>query len=132
MATVSTELMTAEDFLDWASRPENQERFWELDQGKVVEMPSPGEIHGVVCGLISYLLWRYVIHRGQGYVCTNDTGLLVARDPDSVRGPDLMLFLETRSLDQLSRRFSERIPRLVVEVLTPGDQITKLNRRLGQ
>jgi Uma2 family endonuclease len=132
MATVETDLMTAEEFFDWAGRPENEDKLFELEFGEIVEMPNPSELHGVVCALIAHLLWTYIFGRGKGYVCSNDSGLLVARGPDTVRGPDLMLFDESRSLDALSRKFTERIPKLIVEVLSPSDQMTKVNLRISQ
>lgn len=132
MATVATGPMTAEEFHDWATRPENRGRWFELERGEVVEVPPPGELHGILCGWIAHLLWAYVARRGSGAVSANDTGLLVEEGPDTVRGPDLMLFAESLPLDRLNRRFSTRIPRLVVEVLSPSDQITRVNRRVRQ
>jgi Uma2 family endonuclease len=82
--------------------------------------------------LIAYLLTHYVIRRGKGYVCINDTGLLIKRRPGTVRGPDIMLFDENRPLHKLSRKYAERIPKLVVEVLSPSDQMTKMSRRISQ
>jgi Uma2 family endonuclease len=132
MTTVGTRLMTADEFWEWADRPENEGRRLELESGKVIEMPSPGELHGLLCGWITHLLWAYLLRRGAGGVCSNDTGLLVAQGPDTVRGPDVMLFLESRPLEQLSPRFSTRVPQLVVEVLSPTDQTNKVNRRVSQ
>src|SRR5262249_46613344 len=107
-------------------------RLFELEEGAPVEMPSPGELHGVICGLIAHLLWAYVFRRGAGYVCGNDTGLLVRQGPDTIRGPDVMLFGETRRLEGLSRKFATGIPLLVVEVLSPNDQTSKVNIRISQ
>src|SRR5206468_2320992 len=59
-------------------------------------------------------------------------GLLVKRKPGTVRGPDIMLFDEFLPLQKLSRKFSTRIPKLVVEVLSPSDQMAKVNRRISQ
>src|SRR5687768_9361360 len=42
MATVSTTL-TVEEFYEWASRPENAHRWFELERGEPVELPPPGE-----------------------------------------------------------------------------------------
>jgi Uma2 family endonuclease len=132
MATVQTKRMTAEEFWEWASRPENQDKRFGLDQGEVVEMPPAGIPHGVICSWITYLLWGYLIRHGKGYVCSNDSGLLVQRDPDTVRGPDIMLFDTLRRLEDLSPRYAEDVPRLIVEVLSPTDQQGKTNRRIGQ
>ncbi len=132
MSTVQTTPMTADEFWEWCSRPENRDGLYELARGEVVEMPSPGEQHGSLCMWIGYRLMNYVVQRGSGGVCANDTGLLVERGPDTVRGPDLMLFDESRPLDQLSRKYSTRIPRLVVEVLSPTDRWSRIALRVGQ
>ncbi len=132
MAAVAATRLTAEEFWEWIHRSENEGRLFELENGEVVEMPSPGELHGAICFLIIRLLGNYLFQRGKGYLCTNDTGLLVKRDPDNVRGPDVMLFDETRALDNLSRRVTDRIPKLVIEVLSPSDQLSKVNRRIIQ
>lgn len=125
-------LMTADEFYDWANRPENADRRFELDAGRVVEMPSPGELHGFVCYLLVRLLTLYVERRGAGYLLANDTGLVVAQGPDTVRGPDVMCFLEDRTADQMSTRHCQRIPALVAEVLSPSDRISRTNARIEQ
>ena len=91
MSSVLTNLMTAEEFYDWVHRPENRDRHFELEEGELVEMSRPGERHGVVCGNTSYILVGYTRKRKKGYVCSNDTGLILDRDPDNVRGPDIAL-----------------------------------------
>ena len=132
MASILTSQMTAEEFCEWADRPENRGALYELVQGEPVAMSTPGELHGVVCFLIAHLLGNYLFQRGRGYICTNDTGLLVERDPDTVRGPDLMLFDEARRWEEISRKFAVAIPRLIVEVLSPSDQVGRVNRRISQ
>jgi Uma2 family endonuclease len=132
MATVEASKMTAAEFWDWTHRPENEGRRFELERGEVIEMPSPRERHGILCGWISHLLWSYVLRRGSGAVSTNDTGLQVEQSPDTIRGPDLILFAESQPLDRLNPRFSTRIPQLVVEILSPGDRPNRTNRRVGQ
>ncbi len=132
MSTIATECMSAQEFWEWACRPENKEKHFELDRGEIVEMPPPGELLGAYCSWISYLLWAYVLRRGKGYVCGNDTGLLVSKDPDVVRSPDVMLFNESRTLQSLSLKFAETVPTLIVEVLSPNDQFSILNVRINQ
>lgn len=132
MATGSTPKMTAEEFFEWANRPGNDGKRYELVAGEVVEMPSPGEIHGLLCGWIVHLLWLYATRRGQGRVLSNDTGLVVKRGPDTVRGPDVMFFLTSLRLDDASPRHVTDVPDLVVEVLSPNDRPNQVTRRVGQ
>jgi Uma2 family endonuclease len=131
MATVETRL-SADEFFAWLGQVGKGEKTFELERGEIVETPSPGELHGVICFLIVRLLGNYAFQRGKGFLCSNDTGLLVESNPDTVRGPDVMLFAESRALEQMSRKFSDKVPELVVEVLSPNDQTTKTNRRISQ
>jgi Uma2 family endonuclease len=124
--------MTAEEFFEWVSRPENEGKRYELDNGEVVEMPSPGELHGFYCWLVIKLLTEFAVRRGGGYLLTNDTGLVVRRGPDTVRGPDAMFFLEQPDPSRMSRKHCERVPALVVEVVSPTDSMRKTMTRVEQ
>jgi Uma2 family endonuclease len=132
MSTVSTTLMTAEEFYDWCHRPENRDRSFELERGKVVEMSRPGERHGVVCVNVSYLFGAYLRQRKKGRACANDTGLVLDRDPDTVRGPDVFLYDKGRPYDELEVKYSEDVPQLVAEVLSPTDRWSKVQRRISE
>jgi Uma2 family endonuclease len=92
MATGATKLMTAEEFYEWTHRPENRDRCFELEAGEVVEMSRPGIRHCLVCANVAGILRNYAVQRRKGFVCSNDPGLIVKRDPDTVRGPDVLFF----------------------------------------
>ena len=49
MASVDTKLITAEQFYDWANRPENRDKYCELERGEIVELSRPGKRHGLIC-----------------------------------------------------------------------------------
>lgn len=121
VATVQTR-MTAEEFFEWVQQPENRDRHFELEQGEVVEMSRPGERHGFVCWNIGGILRAYIYARRQGYACSNDTGLLIELDPDTVRGPDLILYTKARSYRDLKIQYSSEPPTLAIEVLSPNDR----------
>ena len=124
--------MTAEEFYDWCHRPENRDRLFELERGKVVEMSRPGVRHGIVCSNVNYLLGGYIRQRRRGRVCANDTGLVLERDPDTVRGPDVFLYDKGRPYDELEVKYGEEVPQLVVEVLSPNDNWGKVLRRVAE
>jgi Uma2 family endonuclease len=122
--------LTASEFFDFVHRPENAGRWFELEQGKVVEMPPPGLRHGVVCGNLAMILNLYVRQRRQGYVVSNDAGVILQRGPDTVRGPDIAYFEVSQRLGELNPKFAEEIPTLVVEVWSPSDRPGKMKRRI--
>jgi Uma2 family endonuclease len=132
MATVQTQLMTAEQFYEWANQPENRGRVCELERGVIVEMSRPGKRHGMICANVAGILRNYVIQRRKGYVCSNDTGLVVKRDPDTVRGPDVLFFEDAESAEQVEEKYGETPPLLAVEVLSPNDTHGKVIRRLQE
>jgi Uma2 family endonuclease len=124
--------MTAEEFYEWANRPENDHALFELEDGEPIEILSPGEAHALVCWFVITVLTKYVAGRGSGHVLTNDCGLIVRRKPDTVRGPDVIFFLENRALAQANKGHVERVPPLIVEVLSPTDRRGKTLRRIEQ
>lgn len=128
----SKKLMTAEEFYDWANSDENAPRSYELVRGAVIEMTRPGSRHCRVCLDIAFVLELYVRQRQRGYVLTNDPGIILERDPDTVLGPDVVLFDEVRKYMDLNPKYPEEVPTLVVEVLSPNDRIGKVTRRINE
>ena len=131
-STTTTKRWTAEEFFDWVHRPENRGRHFELERGEVIEMPPPGERHGYVSGNVGRILGNYTFERGCGYVCTNDTGVVLETDPDTVRGIDVTLYDELRRYDQLAPKYSSHLPKLAIEVLSPVDRPGRMTRRVSQ
>src|SRR5688572_17524341 len=119
MASVATKLMTAEEFYDWAHLPENRDKPYELVRGEVVEVTRPGKFHGFVCGNVVAALHNYARQKKRGYVCSNDTGIVVGRNPDTVRGPDVLFFDDAQTAEQIDQKYGDTPALLAVEVLSP-------------
>lgn len=132
MATVATKPITAAEFYDFVHRPENRDRVFELERGEVVEMSRPGKLHGFVCANVVIILGLFARQRKKGYVCSNDTGVVVEQDPDTVRGPDVMFYEDAKSVNDIEVKFGSTPPTLAVEVLSPNDRIGKVNRRIKE
>lgn len=124
--------MTAVQFYKWAIRPENQDRRVELDEGEIVDVPSPTRTHGYHCWLVVSILTNYVMKRGSGYLLTNDCGIIVSRKPDTVRGADVILFLKALEEKDFEYKYVEDVPDLIVEVISPSDTDKRVNRRVSQ
>ncbi len=124
--------LTAEEFFDWVHLPKNRGRTFELRDGEIIEMPPPGKYHGFVCGNIAGILRDFAIATRKGYVCTNDSGIIVGRNPDSVRGPDVTYYVDEETADDMQRKYAVVPPVLAVEVVSPSDRINDIMRRVTQ
>jgi Uma2 family endonuclease len=132
-ASDAGKLLTVEEFLALCERPEYADTQLELDEGRLVVMPPAGDLHGTLCAYIGR--WPYPeIHRkrGVGRVACNDPGLLLSRDPDTVRAPDLAYYRENVRLEEISPGLAKRLPDLVVEVLSPSDRLGMVMRKVQQ
>jgi Uma2 family endonuclease len=125
-----TKLMNVDEFIDWCNRPENINRRFELVRGKVIEVPPPTKVHGVVSGNVAYVLGHYIRQRGAGYITTNDAGTQVERDPDTVRGPDVAYFTDADRFKDLHPKYGEHPPVLAVEVLSPNDRVNRVLQKI--
>jgi Uma2 family endonuclease len=128
--TTATKRMTAEEFCDWVLLPENANKWFELVRGEVIELPPPMKIHGRVCVNVAFALESYVRQRRKGYVVGNDSGVVLEREPDTVRGPDVALYEDARKFAELHPKYGEVPPRLAVEVLSPNDKAKYVNRKI--
>jgi Uma2 family endonuclease len=122
--------MTAEEFADWVHRPENANKWFELVRGEVIELPPPTRPHGFVSGNVARIVGNYTFQRGKGYVASNDSGVILERDPDTVRGPDVALYEDAQTFAELHPKYGEVPPLLAVEVLSPNDRADRVTRKI--
>ena len=62
---------------------------YELQAGMLVSEPLPGGRHGSVTAAVAEILRAYVRKHRLGVVFAGDSGFVLARKPDTVRGPDV-------------------------------------------
>ncbi len=132
MSTLASKLLSADEFYDFVHRPENRSRVFELERGEVIELSRPGKLHGFVCGNGTRILSNFAFARKKGYVCSNDTGIIVDRDPDTVRGPDIAFFEDVTTIEELGEKWADTPPRVSVEVLSPSDTPSNVFRRIRE
>ena len=118
MATTQTQLLTAEDLLRLYSKGVRGE----LIRGELCEtMPSGGK-HGEVVVNMVIPMGSHIRSRRLGRLAASDSGVLLERDPDTVREPDIAyISAERLPLDVEVTGYYEVVPDLVVEVVSPGD-----------
>ncbi len=125
--STQTHPITADDFFDWPQEPGSRQ---ELIRGEVVTMSLPGGRHGRIAGKILRRVGNHVEASRLGETYAAETGFLLERDPDTVRGADVAYV----SVERLARIVDEDkhfpfAPDLVVEVRSPNDRDPEIEEK---
>lgn len=123
---VPSTLMKAEDLFRWREPGKTAE----LIRGVLVVREPPGGLHGSLASRLEYRLRNFVEQHGLGEVFAQDTGFKIARDPDTVRAPDIA-FVARGRLPEIPEGYPELAPDLVVEILSPGDRPGEVLEKVG-
>lgn len=103
----------------------------ELVRGRLVREPRPGSRHGDVLGRLARILGSHVEEHGLGRVLV-DVGVVLSRNPPTVRGPDLLFLAAPRVPEPLPAGFLEVPPDLAVEVLSPSNRATEVRQKVDE
>jgi Uma2 family endonuclease len=117
MAASTTQTMTAEELFQAPGLGR-----CELVRGELIMMSPAGEEHGAVIMNISIRLGAHVQERALGRTYSADTGFTIARDPDTVRAPDVSFVRAERLGERPGKKFFQGPPDLAVEVVSPSDR----------
>jgi Uma2 family endonuclease len=126
--STQTRLLTADEFLEWPDEPGMRQ---ELIRGEVVTMSLPGGEHGEIAQEIGGLMWAHVKASKLGRTYAAETGFLVERDPDTVRGADVA-FVRTDRLAAIKNRKKHVpfAPDLAFEVNSPNDRDDEIEEKI--
>ncbi len=113
-----TAAMTAEELLH-LNLPNKRT---ELVRGTLVVREPAAYRHGDVAMRLTAAIGNFVYAQDLGRVFAAETGFTLARNPDTVRAPDVAFISRERLPDPAPRGFAEMAPDLVVEVLSPDDR----------
>lgn len=126
--SISEKLLTADEF-----QKLDDGRRLELERGEIVVMNQPGLRHGRVCTKVGSLVDQFVDKHQLGQVFNNDAGIVTTRDPDTVRGPDVMYYSYQRlPKEDLPEGYADVAPEVVFEVLSPDDRPRRVIRKIAE
>ena len=105
----------------------------DLVRGEVFYMSPTGGEHGLVAGEIHTALSIHVKAHNLGRVCAAETGFIIARNPDTVRGPDVA-FISHERMGEIKRpkKYWPFAPDLAVEVMSPGDTAEEIEQKVRE
>ncbi len=128
MSTKATHLLTAEEF---AALPLAGLRS-ELIEGELHTMPPTFEDHGEITMRLSVILGQHVLGQRLGKLYAAETGFLIARNPDTVRAPDIAFIQQSRlPAARSAPRWVPIIPDLVVEVVSSNDRPAEVGAKVA-
>ena len=128
MATAKNKLLTAEDLL----RLNSQGVKGELVEGVLKEKVSAGVEHSFIGIRIGGELDRHARLHRLGRVGGTDGGVLIERDPDTVREPDIFFVSAERlPLTERVQGYLEVMPELVVEIVSPSDSESDVREKIA-
>ena len=102
----------------------------DLVRGMLVRSPRPAPLHGRLLARMARRLDEYVEARGLGVVLA-DAGAILARDPDTVRGPDVAFYSPERIPETGYGGSFWGAPDLAVEILSPANRKGALREKLA-
>lgn len=108
-----------------------QYRHYELVRGTLHVHEPPGGAHGRIAATMARHLGDYVERHALGTVLV-ESGYILRRAPDTVRGPDISFIAAARlAPNQIPDQFIPIGPDLAIEVLSPGDREDETRERVG-
>ena len=99
-----------------------------VPRGSVLSSPYQ---HGQVAAELLVAIANHVTANRLGRVFAAETGFTLARNPDTVRAPDVAFISTARLPDPAPRGFAELAPDLAVEVLSPDDRPGEVLTKVG-
>ncbi|MBK5939266.1 hypothetical protein CCR96_08355 [Halochromatium roseum] len=102
----------------------------ELIDGRFFPMPPTGWPHASIEARMTSKLQQYVDANPVGVVLTGEVGIIIRRDPDTLRGADLAFVSQNRLARASPSGYLDVAPELVVEIISPNDRWTEITAKL--
>lgn len=126
-SVVETKLLTAEEF---AKLPSDGKKY-ELVKGVQVEVCRPTIAHGFVQAKIARFVGNFLDEHPLGIV-TTESGYITARNPDSLRGPDVAFISNEKRGKQDAEGYGTVAPDLVVKIASDSDTAKALQSKVEE
>jgi len=104
----------------------------ELIRGEIVEMTPTGDIHGKIESAFDIAIGLFAHQHKLGHVRVGEVGIYTRRNPDTVRGADVVFISNERYAQRGSSVYLDVAPDLVVEVMSPDDRWSEVMQKLGE
>jgi len=127
MSTSTATLLTAADLWQMPEGPTRRE----LVRGELHETMPPGALHAIIAARLSRKLLDWAENGPRGEVGV-EAGFILARDPDTVRAPDVAYVSAARiPAGGIPEGFWPLAPDLAVEIVSPGESADAVRAKVA-
>ncbi|MCH9656152.1 MAG: Uma2 family endonuclease [Planctomycetes bacterium] len=124
-------IYTAEQLLETRLEQPEDGRWMELDRGKIINLDPPDIEHGTIVLNLSKMLSVYLHQVDHGYACF-ELGLLLNRNPDTVRFPAVSIFQTGTRFEETDKAITERKPTAIIEVASTNPRRQVMNDHVSE
>ncbi len=104
----------------------------ELIEGRIIKMSPTKTTHGRLESRLDRWLGNFVEANDLGEVMTGETGIYTKRNPDTVRGADILFISHGRLKMATPDKFLDVAPELVIEILSPSDRWKDMEKKIAE
>ena len=122
--------LCVQEFLDARYELPEAGQWAELEAGRFFCFQPPDVDHGTVVLNLSKAVARWANGSSSGYACF-DLGLILNREPDTVRFPAVSFFVEGERFSENDQDATETVPVVVVELASTADRRRAMGPRVA-
>jgi Uma2 family endonuclease len=127
---IAREKMTVADFEALLALPENAHKRLELLNGELCEMTPASQLSGVITVRLSARLQLFIEGNKLGLLTSPENGFQLS--PVDLLVPDAAFIAKDRLQGVRKRGFFQLAPDLAIEVVSPSDSVTAMQRKAAR
>lgn len=104
----------------------------ELVEGKIIMRSPTSWRHGIFESRFDHALRGFVEEHNLGKVLVGEVGIYTGRNPDTIRGADVIFISNERLAQVKSASFLDVAPELIVEVMSPDDRWSEVKQKIRE
>ncbi len=104
----------------------------ELIEGELIMRSPTGWRHGRYEARFGYILQNFIEENPLGEIFVGEVGIYTRRDPDTIRGADVLFISHKRLAQTQAKSFLDVAPELIVEVMSPSDRWSEVKQKLRE
>lgn len=131
-------LYTVDDLWELVRHPENQDKRFELSEGRLISMSPASWEHGGLAMELGYVVTGFVKENHLGMTTAAETGYILYKNPDldgkdTVRAPDVGFIAASRMpVGGLPAGYVPFAPDLAIEVISPEDSADEVQKKVAE